>query len=131
MTVITNQPQTTSISSDSTTETNPTAVTSPTTPTSYPTTSTPSTTTVQGRVFGLSTYIDCYFGLLDSTHSFHTRDMAFNVLFQIRIHMLWENFVEAVTLEAIQRFRLQKQHVQITMNVAVFGTADVMVKNGL
>ena len=53
--------------------------------------------------------------------------MAFNTVFQISIHMLWENIAEAVTLEAIQRFRLQKKHAQITTNVAVFGTVFVMV----
>ena len=59
--------------------------------------------------------------------------MAFNALFQITILILWENIAKAVTLEgwmAIQRFRLQKQHVQITKNVAVFGTVDVLVING-
>ena len=57
--------------------------------------------------------------------------MAFNALFQITIIILWENFALAVKLESIQRFRLQKKHVQITMNVAVFGTEDVMVMSGL
>ena len=56
--------------------------------------------------------------------------MAFNAVFQISIHMLWENIAEAVTLEAIQRFRLQKQHAQITTNVNVFTTQIVMVVNG-
>ena len=56
--------------------------------------------------------------------------MAFNALFQISIHMLWENFAKAVSLEAIQRFRLQKQHAQITTNVTVFSTNNVMVVNG-
>ena len=60
--------------------------------------------------------------------------MAFNALFQITILILWENFaraviMDAVILDAIQRFRLQKKHVQITTNVAVFGTMDVMVVN--
>ena len=56
--------------------------------------------------------------------------MAFNALFQITILILWENIAQAVTLEAIQRFRLQKQHAHITPNVAVFTTDDVMVVNG-
>ena len=56
--------------------------------------------------------------------------MAFNALFQITILILWENFAKEVTLEAIQRFRLQKKHAQITTNVAVFTTDDVMVMNG-
>ena len=53
--------------------------------------------------------------------------MAFNALFQITILILWENFAKEVTLEAIQRFMLQKKHAQITTNVAVFGTVFVMV----
>ena len=59
--------------------------------------------------------------------------MAFNALFQITILILWENIAKAVTLEgwmAIQRFRLQKQHAQITTNVTVFTTDNVMVVNG-
>ena len=67
---------------------------------------------------------------VENTHSFHSRAMAFNALFQITILILWENFAKEVTLEAIQRFRLQKKHVQITMNVAVFLTADVVVIHG-
>ena len=55
--------------------------------------------------------------------------MAFNALFQITIIILWTNIAEALTLEAIQRLMLQKQHVQITTNVAVFMTCDVMVMN--
>ena len=44
---------------------------------------------------------------------------------------MWENIAQAVTLEAaIERFRLQKQHVSITTNVAVFGTFDVRAMNG-
>ena len=42
-----------------------------------------------------------------NTHSFHTRAMALNALFQITILILRENIVQAVPLEAIQRFRLQ------------------------
>ena len=61
-------------------------------------------------------------------NSFHTRAMEFNALFQITIFILWKNGARAVTLEAIQRFRLQKQHVQITTNVAVCMTDFVMVK---
>ena len=61
MTVLGNHTQTTSISSDSTTETNPAVVTSTTTPTSLPTTSTPGTTTEEGRVLVLPTFIDFYF----------------------------------------------------------------------
>ena len=58
--------------------------------------------------------------------------MAFNALFQMTIFILWEDIAKAgVTLEAaIQRFRLQRQHVQITTNVAVFGTHNVMVMDG-
>ena len=56
--------------------------------------------------------------------------MAFNALFQITILILWENIAKAVTLEAIQRLRLQKQIAQITTNVTVFGTKIVMVMNG-
>ena len=45
---------------------------------------------------------------------------------------MWENIAQAVTLEAaIERFRLQKQHVQITTNVAVFMTEDVMLMDGI
>ena len=41
---------------------------------------------------------------------------------------MWENIAQAVTLEAsIERFRLQKQHVQIATNVDVFMTQIVMV----
>ena len=45
--------------------------------------------------------------------------MAFNALFQITILILWESIAKAVTspLEAIKRFRLQKQHAQKTTNV--------------
>ena len=57
--------------------------------------------------------------------------MAFNALFQISMCIMWGNIAQAVTLEtAIERFRLQKQHVHITTNVAVFGTTDVMLING-
>ena len=56
--------------------------------------------------------------------------MTFNSLFQMTIIILWKNIALAMTLEPIQRFRLQKQHVQITTNVAVFMTQDVMVING-
>ena len=65
-----------------------------------------------------------------NTHSFHSRAMAFNALFQITILILWENIAKAVTLEAIKRFRLQKQHAQKTTNVTVFGTNIVMVMDG-
>ena len=64
------------------------------------------------------------------THSFHSRAMAFNALFQITILILWENIAKAVTLEAIKRFRLQKQHAQKTTNVTVFGTKIVMMMDG-
>ena len=57
--------------------------------------------------------------------------MAFNALFQIAIIILGDDFAKAVTLEAIQRYRLQKMHVMIPSNVAVFGTKNVMVMNGL
>ena len=56
--------------------------------------------------------------------------MAFDSLFQRTIIILWPKVAMAIPLEAIQRFRLQKQHVQVTTNVAVFGTTDVMVING-
>ena len=56
--------------------------------------------------------------------------MAFNALLQITILILWENFAKTVTLEAIQRLRLQKQHAQKPTNVAVFGTKIVMVMDG-
>ena len=56
--------------------------------------------------------------------------MAFNVLFQMTILILRENIAKAITLEDIQRFKLQNQHVQITTNVAVFMTTNVMVING-
>ena len=67
ITVLTNDTETTSISSDSTTDAidpisiDPNAVTSPTTLTSLPTTPAPGTTTEQGRVFVFSTFIDFYF----------------------------------------------------------------------
>ena len=67
---------------------------------------------------------------VENTHSFHSRAMAFNALFQITILILWENIAKAVTLEAIKRFRLQKQHAQKTTNVTVFGTNIVMVMDG-
>ena len=57
--------------------------------------------------------------------------MAFNALFQMAILILWEHIVKDMNLEPIQRFRLQKQHVQITTNVAVSMTIDVMVMDGL
>merc|ERR1719510_2703119 len=41
------------------------------------------------------------------------------------ILIVWGNIARAVTLKSIQRFRLQKQHVQITSNVAVFTTPHV------
>jgi hypothetical protein len=51
---------------------------------------------------------------------------------KISILIMWENIAQAVTLEAaIARFRLQKQHVQITTNVAVFMTEDVMLIDGI
>ena len=68
--------------------------------------------------------------LLENTHSFHTSDMAFNDLFQLSIRILWQNIAMAVTLETIQRFRLQRQHVQITSIVAVFTTVNVMGMDG-
>ena len=70
--------------------------------------------------------------MITNTHSFHTRAMAFNALFQITIIFLGNDIAKAVTLEAIQRFRLQKKHATkaATTNVAVFGTKNVMVMNG-
>ena len=58
--------------------------------------------------------------------------MAFDSLFQITIIILWKNIVMAIPLIPfiIQRFRLQKQHAQITTNVTVFSTNNVMVVNG-
>ena len=50
--------------------------------------------------------------ILFNTHSFHSRAMAFNALFQITIQILWENIAKALTLEAMTRFRLQKQNAQ-------------------
>ena len=67
ITVLTNDTETTSISSDSTTDAidpisiDPNAVTSPTILTSLLTSPTPSTNTEQGRVFVFSTFIDFYF----------------------------------------------------------------------
>ena len=57
--------------------------------------------------------------------------MAFNALFQITIIFLGNDIAKAMTLEAIQRYRLQKMNVIIPSNVAVFGTKNVMVMNGL
>ena len=69
--VLTNDTETTSISSDSTSDPidpisiDPNAVTSPTTLTSLPTNPTPGTTSEQGRVFVFSTFI-YFFGCVDN-----------------------------------------------------------------
>ena len=51
--------------------------------------------------------------------------MAFNALFQTTI-IMWNNIALAMLLQRIQRFGMQKCHVQITSNVAVFTTYAVM-----
>ena len=56
--------------------------------------------------------------------------MALNASFQ-SIFIVWDNIAKEKSLKAIQRFRLQKQHAQITSNVAVLETMNVMVIIGI